>query len=76
MMKTFVKRKSNRPDGNPRKMSRLEATDFIKYRGGKVSSSVQKKTDFLVIGDNPGSKLKKAEELGLDIINEEDFIPV
>ena len=55
-------------------MSRLEATDFIKYRGGKVSSSVSKKTDFLVIGDNPGSKLKKAKELGLDIIDEKSFI--
>ena len=60
--------------GTLEKMSRLEATDFIKNRGGKVSSSVSKKTDFLVIGDNPGSKLKKAEELGLDIIDEENFI--
>ena len=60
--------------GTLEKMSRLEATDFIKYRGGKVSSSVSKKTDFLVIGDNPGSKLKKASELGLDIIDEENFI--
>ena len=60
--------------GTLEKMSRLEATDFIIYRGGKVSSSVSKKTDFLVIGDNPGSKLKKAEELGLDIIDEENFI--
>ena len=60
--------------GTLEKMSRLEATDFIKNRGGKVSSSVSKKTDFLVIGDNPGSKVKKAEELGLDIIDEENFI--
>ena len=60
--------------GTLEKMSRLEAMDFIKYRGGKVSSSVSKKTDFLVIGDNPGSKFKKAEKLGLDIIDEENFI--
>ena len=60
--------------GTFEKMSRLEATDFIKYRGGKVSSSVSKKTDFLVIGDNPGSKLKKAKEFGLDIIDEKSFI--
>jgi len=60
--------------GTLEKMSRLEAMDFIKYRGGRVSSSVSKKTDFLVIGDNAGSKLKKAEELGLDIIDEENFI--
>ncbi|NOX96534.1 MAG: NAD-dependent DNA ligase LigA [Nitrospirae bacterium] len=55
-------------------MSRDEARGRIKKLGGKVSSSVSKKTDYLVVGSNPGSKLRKAERLGLKVINEEEFL--
>ena len=46
---------------------------MIKDRGGKVGSSVSKKTDFVVLGINPGSKLQKAQELGITIIGEQEF---
>jgi DNA ligase (NAD+) len=54
-------------------MSRDEAAALIKARGGKVSSSVSKKTSFVVAGDAAGSKLTKAESLGIKIISEDDF---
>ena len=47
--------------------------DIIKQNGGKVSSSVSKKTSYVLAGDNPGSKLTKAESLGVKIINENEF---
>jgi len=46
---------------------------MIRKRGGDVSSSVSKKTDYVVAGENPGSKYDKAKELGIKIINEEEF---
>jgi DNA ligase (NAD+) len=42
----------------------------IEKAGGKVSGSVSRNTDYLVVGASPGSKLKRAEELGVDIIDE------
>ena len=42
--------------------------------GAKITSSVSKNTDFLIVGDNPGSKLKKAKELKIDILTEDDWI--
>ena len=54
-------------------MGRKEAKSFIEERGGRVSSSVSKKTDFLIAGDNPGSKLEKAKNLGITILTGEDF---
>ena len=51
-------------------LSRNEATDLIKSCGGKVSSSVSKKTDFVVYGEAAGSKLTKARELGISLIDE------
>jgi DNA ligase (NAD+) len=51
-------------------LTREEATRLIKRAGGKVVSSVSKKTDHVVAGDNPGSKLAKAEELGVEVIDE------
>jgi DNA ligase (NAD+) len=53
--------------------SRSEASDLIKERGGKVSNSVGKKTDYLLAGSEPGSKYQKAEELGVKILTEEEF---
>ncbi len=54
--------------------SREEAGDKILYLGGKVTSSVSKKTDFVIAGENAGSKLSKAESLGVKILTEEEFI--
>lgn len=55
-------------------MTRSEASDLIKNNGGTVSSSVSKKTDFLLSGENSGSKYDKAVELGITIIDEDDLI--
>lgn len=51
-------------------MGRKEAQEYIKQRGGKASSSVSSRTDFLVMGENPGSKADKAKDLGVNIIDE------
>ena len=51
-------------------LTREEATKLLKRAGGKVVSSVSKKTDYVVAGDNPGSKLAKAEELGVEVVDE------
>ena len=52
-------------------LSREQATKLIKRAGGKVVNSVSKKTDYVVAGDSPGSKLAKAEELGTEVIDED-----
>jgi len=52
-------------------LSRDEATRLIRRAGGKVTGSVSKSTDYVVAGDSPGSKLARAEELGVDVIDEE-----
>ncbi|HED24485.1 MAG TPA: hypothetical protein ENN91_05105, partial [Firmicutes bacterium] len=54
-------------------LTRSEAAGLVERAGGKVSSSVSKNTDYLVLGDEPGSKLEKARELGLKIIDEKGF---
>jgi DNA ligase (NAD+) len=46
----------------------------VKKRGGKVSASVTAKTTHLLSGENPGSKLAKARELGIQIVQEADFL--
>jgi DNA ligase (NAD+) len=51
-------------------MTRDEAKDLIEAAGGKVIGSVSRKTDYLVVGASPGSKLKRAKELGVDTIDE------
>ena len=53
--------------------TRTEATGLIESRGGKVSGSVGKKTDFVVVGRDPGSKLDRAEKLGVKTIDEKEF---
>jgi DNA ligase (NAD+) len=55
-------------------LSREEAGDKIISFGGKVSSSVSSKTDYLIAGENPGSKLNKAKQLGVKILSEEEFL--
>jgi DNA ligase (NAD+) len=54
--------------------SREEASEKITNLGGKVSSSVSSKTDFLICGENAGSKLAKAEKLGVKIIKDDEFV--
>lgn len=53
--------------------SRKEAADIIESFGGKTASSVSKKTDYVLAGEEAGSKLKKATDLGITIISEDDF---
>jgi DNA ligase (NAD+) len=55
-------------------MTRDAAKQAIKARGGKVTGSVSAKTDFLVFGDKPGSKLEKAQKLGVSTLDEDAFI--
>ncbi len=51
-------------------LSREQATQLIRRAGGKVTGSVSKKTDYVVAGESPGSKLAKAEELGTEVLDE------
>jgi DNA ligase (NAD+) len=55
-------------------LSREEAGQRIKSFGGKVSQSVSSSTNYLVLGDSPGSKLEKAKKLGVELLNERDFL--
>ena len=55
-------------------LSRNEATKLIENNGGKVSSSVSRSTSFVLAGDNPGSKLAKAQELGIKVLDEVEFL--
>ena len=53
--------------------SRKEIEDAIKQNGGTVTSSVSKKTKYVIVGDNPGSKAVKARELNIPILTENEF---
>jgi len=59
--------------GSLENFTRDSVKEAIIARGGKASSSVSKKTDYVVVGANAGSKATKAEELGRPIINEQQF---
>jgi DNA ligase (NAD+) len=56
------------------KLSREEATVAAQQAGARVASSVSKKTDFVVVGTDPGSKAAKAEQLGVETIDEPEFL--
>ena len=60
--------------GTLNSFSRDQATARIEALGGKVTSSVSKKTAFVVTGPGAGSKLTKAEKLGVEVLTEEDFL--
>jgi DNA ligase (NAD+) len=55
-------------------MGRKEAQDLIKSLGGKPTGSVSKKTDLVVAGESPGSKFDKAQSLGIETIDEAEFL--
>ncbi|NLG63760.1 MAG: NAD-dependent DNA ligase LigA [Candidatus Cloacimonetes bacterium] len=65
--KTFVVTGTHR-------MSRKEITSFIERHGGRVTGSVSKATDFVVAGESPGSKLERARELGVAVIDEDELL--
>ena len=56
------------------KFTREEASERIELLGGKVSGSVSKKTSYVVVGENAGSKERKARELGIPVLSEDDFL--
>ena len=60
--------------GTLSKMSRDEAKNKIREYGGNTSESISKETSFVVVGENPGSKLSKAKSLGLKILSEDEFL--
>ena len=55
-------------------LKRNDAKSIIEKFGGKASGSVSKKTDYVLAGEDAGSKLAKAQELGIEIISEQEFL--
>lgn len=60
--------------GSLENFTRKEAKNKVRELGGKPSSSISSNTDFVVAGENPGSKLNKAKDLGVEILDEEEFV--
>ena len=85
-MENTMQASNNKPRGNAFKgktvvvtgtlatLKREEAEDLIRRQGGKVTSSVTKKTDFVVAGEKAGSKLNKAQQLNIQILDEQTFL--
>jgi DNA ligase (NAD+) len=59
--------------GTLKTLGRDEARNLVESLGGVTASSVSKKVDFVVVGEDPGSKFDKAKELGIKILSEEEF---
>ncbi len=57
-------------------MTRDEAKEMVEKLGGKATNSVSKRTDYVVVGENPGSKYEKAKKLGVKVLNEKDFLKI
>ena len=60
--------------GSLEKFTRDEASAMIEERGGKAAGSVSKKTSYVVAGEAAGSKLRKAQELGIPVLTEDEFL--
>jgi len=60
--------------GELKSITRSDASEKIREIGGEISSSVSKNTDYVIVGENPGSKHEKAKELGVKILNEKEFL--
>ena len=72
----LIKEKTFVLTGTLPSLSRKDAEELIIKKGGKISSSISKKTDYLLVGDEPGSKLSKAKELGVKIISEAELLSI
>jgi len=59
--------------GGLQSLTRPDASEIVKQKGGIISSSVGRDIDFVVVGENPGSKIEKAKKLGITIIDESEF---
>lgn len=70
----FINNKTFVLTGSLKNITREEAEEIIMNNGGKASSSVSKNTNYLVVGEKPGSKLEKANQLGIKILTEEEFL--
>jgi DNA ligase (NAD+) len=72
--RTSLKGKSFVMTGTLHTMTRSEAKGRIQMKGGRVGSTVSQKTDYLVAGESPGSKLQKAQNLGVTTLDEDEFL--
>ena len=70
----LVKDKSFVLTGKLERLTRDEAGELIRKHGGRIVASVSKKTDYLLAGKDPGSKLKKAKDLLITVLSEEEFV--
>ena len=71
---SFLRGKAVVLTGSLEKLTREQAKDLIRIKGGKISSSISKKTDLLIIGKDPGSKLEKAKKFSTTILTEATFL--
>ena len=72
--KSWIAGKSFVLTGSLKSLTRNEVKEKLKYFGGKTTNNVSKNTDYVVIGENPGSKHHKAKELGVSILDEKIFL--
>ena len=72
--RTSLKGKSFVISGTLNAVTRSEAKGLIQVKGGRLASTVSQKTDYLVAGESPGSKLQKAQDLGVTTLDENEFL--